>query len=197
MPRMSTLPNLTITIGMSDGFYQLVSGDRLWNIYARAALAHQLIKHHETRIPKHFRLGARGTYQYHRRRKSTERKKVKYWRKPPNLDLVRSGQTSLAVMRKRTITFAGSFGGPKGAGTLQGRLNMFLPYPLRRNDKVGGISPEDIAAEITSTTDQEAQEIAEGYRDDLAHQINSYHGPMRVQRPGGGVNGLVNALMGR
>ena len=186
-------PNLSFSfnVSMSDGLQDLCSGERLWNIYGRAAMAGELEKHHRERIPKHFRLGARSTYNYARRRQSTERKKVKYWRVPANLDLVRTGRSSQSVMRKYSITFGGSFGAGVGGGPLQGRLNMWLPYPLRRNEKVGGISPEQIANEITSVTEGEGYAIANGFRDRVVQQINAYHGPMRKRRPKGGWRGIL------
>ena len=154
MPRMSTLPQVTIGVEMSDGIYDLCNGSRLWNLYARTALAAELLKHHRERIPKHFRLGSRSKYDYKRRKLATERKKIDYWRKPPNLDLVRSGRSQQSVTSRGTITFAGSFGVKGSGGTLQGRLKMNLPYPLKRNDKTkaGGITPEDIEREITAIT---------------------------------------------
>jgi hypothetical protein len=189
--------DVTITTMMSSVLYDLIHGDRLWNQYARNAMEAELIKHHERRIPRHFAMGAHDVYGYAQRSLTTKIKKKKYWKVPPNLDLVRSNRSKTSIVQRRDITFGGRFGGPGNMGTLQGRLNMYLPYPLRRGKRPGAISPEEIEAEIVRTTDAEAQEIGEGYVARLANQINAFAGPMRflrktsareAGRPGGGAS---------
>ncbi len=184
MARRSLLPRLEIKVSMSEAFYDLVVGSgRIWNQHAREALQEELEKHHRERIPKHFRLGARNTYGYRRRRMSTERKKVRYWRKPAQLDLVRSGRGSLALMAGRQITFRGRFGGPKNPGTLKGMLNMWWPHPLRDNARVGGLSADELSEEVARTTADEQRDIAHGYVGRLISRIRQHRGPMRNYRP--------------
>jgi len=178
------LPRLEIKVSMGEAFYDLVVGSgRIWNTHAREALKEELEKHHRERIPKHFRLGARGIYGYERRRQSTERKKVRYWRKPAQLDLVRSGRGSLGIMARRQITFRGRFGGPKAPGTLKGILNMWWPHPLRDNAAVGGLSAEQLSKEVATVTAQEEQDIARGYVGRLIARIRQHRGPMHRYRP--------------
>lgn len=181
----NVLPDIIIETRLSDGLYQLTRGPRLLNQYARVAMGAELVKHHNTRIPQHFKLGAHNKYGYATRKASTMKKKERYWKKNYALDLVRSGQSEKTVTQRRQITFGGAFGGMGSDSTLQGRLNMVLPRVLLAPPK-GGISPEQIAKEIAATTETENREIAEGFRDRIVNQINAYHGPMRYLRRTGG-----------
>jgi hypothetical protein len=184
MPRLATIPQFDISLRLSDGFYELVKGSRLWNVYARNALGDELLKHYRTRIPLHFRLGAHEKYGYAPRKSITKKRKVRYWKKPADLDQVRSGGQSKFLLSNHRLAFSGSFGTEGSGGVLRGRLIMNRPrrlYPASGS----GITPEQLDAEITSTTAAERQEIAEGYRDRLVRQINGYHGPMRKTQGGG------------
>lgn len=179
------LPHMTAEMSMGQALYELIKSDRLWNRHARSAMADVLVDHHTKRIPRHFRLGAAGRYGYHPRREQTKKKKYWYWHKPRDLDWVRSGRSSRSLIQRRQLRFGGAMGGPNNPGTLQGRLVMRLPYPLRRGNNTGGITPEQLKAEVTSTTSGERREIAESYRDKLVQRINTAHGGMRPYRRGG------------
>lgn len=181
--------DLTITTRLSDGLYQLLKGPRRLNEYARIAMAAELVKHYRLRIPRHFEVSAHDRYHYANRKLSTLLKKRDFWHVSPNQDLVRSGKTKQNILSKYTLTFRGAFGGADSGGKLQGRLNMFLPYPFKR-PKNSGIQPQQIADEITSLTQDEADEIMNGYLYRLTSQINAYAGPMRYLRrtPGGGAS---------
>lgn len=182
--------DVSITTSLSDTLYKLISGSRLLNQYAKAAMAAELIKHHNLRIPWHFKAGARARYQYQHRKESTEDKKERYWRIPRETDLVRSGRSERAITGPGyTLSFRGAFGGATAGGSLQGRLNMFLPYSLsNKYAKVGGITPEEVVSEIVRVTDDEADDIARGYVARIVNQINAYAGPMRFLRKTGKVD---------
>jgi hypothetical protein len=174
------VPDFQFVITMSDGLYGLTRQDRYWNKYAREALGDELVRHHQENIPKHFRLGAAQQYGYMQRRQTTKNKKRKVWRKPANLDLVRSGVTAKAIMGARQITFAGRMGGPgRGGPGLTGRLNMWLPFPVRRDNPPGRITVEEIKKEIAAVSDAEGQQIAIRVGMGIVNRINAYHGPMR------------------
>lgn len=191
MPRLKGLPELSLSMSCSSTLYDLMNGTRLWNQYGRLAMRAELEKHHALRIPKHFRLGAAGLYGYARRKGSTKLVKVKVYRLPADLDLVKTKTMSLTVMRTKRIGFAGNLGSGSAGGTLQGQLTMNLGHPLRKGRKPDAITPEQIKKEITAMTPAEKMEFAEGYRNRLVYQIRQHHGPMRQFRKTPGKFGLI------
>lgn len=183
MPKIKGLPELSFEMSCSAGLYDLLRGNRLWNRYGREAMEEELIKHHQTRIPRHFRIGAAAIYGYAPRKGSTKLAKVRVYRLPANLDLVKTKTMSLSVMRTRSITMSGRIGAG-GGGNLQGRLTMPLGHPLRRGRKADAITPEQIKREIVSMTPQEKLDFAHGFRDRLATKIRQHHANMRRFRAG-------------
>ncbi len=176
MPSTRMLPDVSFELSLGQEIYDILRGGRLINRYARESLREQLIHHHQTRIPKHFRLGARETYSYAPRKPSYLKEKRLRWRLPSALDLVRSKNTSKSIMQRGDITFTGGFGGVGSPGTLQGRLTMYLPHAFADNRT---ITAQEIKNEITATTYEERLEIAHGYVAGLVQRIRSHSGPMR------------------
>jgi len=171
------MPRLQFTLSVTDDLYDSTRQARIWNAAARDALKEELELHHQQRIPLHFRLGAGSKYQYAPRTSGTKKKKRNYWRKPPELDLVRSGVTSRLAMSARQISFRGSFGsGRSAARGLTGRLTMWVPGYLRRRNKAGGIDFAQIAKEITATTDEEDTAIAIGFGRRFTRKMRQYTG---------------------
>jgi hypothetical protein len=176
------IPELIFEFSVSEGLQGLFGSARLWNRHGRTAMREELEKHHKTRIPLHFRLGARGIWNYHKRTRETENIKQSRWRKPPTLDLVRSGRSSKAMIANASIKFKGAIGAPGGPGELLGILQMRWPF-FMFPAKPGRIGPAEMEQEIIATTDAEKTAIAEGYLARLTNEINKYHGPMhRIRR---------------
>ena len=178
------LPGTTCEIWISERLFEMAISGRWWNKFGREVLREQLEKHHRERIPKHFRLGAHGTYGYAERREKTKKIKKYYWRKPEDLDLVRSGRTSRQMISQRVISFGGSFGSfdKPGAG-LVGRLTMRFPFPTNRDsDSPGAIKIEQLRKEIVSTTEAERLEIQRGYTQGLIAKMTGRFGPLQRYR---------------
>jgi hypothetical protein len=116
------------------------------------------------------------------RTKKTRSIKKSLWHVPPDLDLVRSGQTRQQIKSMHQITLSGQFGGAASGGTLIGRLNMFLPFPASRQGKPNSVNQDEIIREIIAITDSEARDLATGYQEGLVDRINSHHGPDRKIR---------------
>jgi len=161
---------------MSDGLYGLTRQDRYWNKYTRESLRDELVRHHQETIPKHFRMGAAQQYGYMRRQLHTRMWKRKLFGTNADLDLIKSGVTSKAIMGMRQITFQGSLRGSDG---LTGRLRMRLPFPVYRTAPPGFVTADQIKKEIATVTDAEGQAIAIRVGMGVVNRINAYHGPMR------------------
>jgi hypothetical protein len=191
MGRMSMFPDITIGIRCSEGLYELMNGTRLWNEYARRAMTQELIKHHALRIPRHFQMGARVQYGYMQRKLSTELAKERIFKLPKGSDLMKTLKMKQSITQRREISMSGAFGSGTTGGKLQGRLTMMVGHPLRDNKRPGGVTPEQIAIEITRCTAAEARDIMQGYANRLIYQIRQQHGPMRQIRRTPGKHGSI------
>ena len=172
-----TLPNLRFGLEMSEVLHGVLVTGRWWNKFAREAMQEVLNTHFETRIPQHFRITAKSKYGYKPRKGITKKLKKSRWHISPDLDLVRSGQTSRYVMSSARITLRGSFGADQrqGAG-ISGRLTMHLPFPQSRDGRPGSVQQKDMKDEITRTTPDEDRAIREQFRDLLIEKLQSHAG---------------------
>lgn len=167
------MTDFSLSISLGEAAYDLVSGARAWNRWGRVAMEHVLRWHHEHTIPQHFRLGAAEKYHYAPRLARTKAIKVRRWKLPGDLNLVRTQQSAYSIRSHARVTMRGAFGGENG---LEGRLHMRLPHPVRRDQRIGH---EQIRREIVAMTPEEQRQMALRYRAKLIEGLLQRVGPMR------------------
>lgn len=148
---------------------------------AKLCLHEELVKHHQKRIPKHFKQQARQEYGYKQRTDATRRRKRKLY--GSTRDLVKTGATEQLVTRARQISVGGTL--KDGGGSILGTLSMWFPYSIRRDPQnPGGVTINDMAGEISRVSAAEALEIEQGFTDRFVLKLNEYrHGRRRFNRP--------------
>ena len=152
--------------------------DRAINQIAKSALSEELVKHHQTRIPKHFEAPAHATYHYMNRGKGYQIYKARKYGKVR--DLSKSGLTEQVVERVREIRLRGQLNG--GAGGIEGDLIMHFPFPGGGEETSRGVTMQEMKDEITATTDEEREDILHGLSDRMGDKLAQYISSGRRQR---------------
>ena len=168
----SGLPDLQFTVQFSELLYDLTGQRRIWNRAEKEALEEELEKHHERRIPEHFRQDARGKHGYQPR--SPIYLRIKDAMYHSRTDLVKRGRTEQLMTRMRRIAITGTAAGRKGteATGLVGTLYLKFPFPVAdQPSDPRRVTVEKMAEEIKHTTDAERSEIAMGFGRRVARKI--------------------------
>ena len=163
---------------------------RAHNKAGKEALHKELVLHHATRIPQHFKQAARGKYQYQPRTPGYKAKKKEVFRSIT--DLVRTGRTARWVRTMHQIRIGGTIAGrltknPKNMTmrvtnpALVGNLIMRFPFPVSRdNSNPRGVTIRQMADEITAVTQAEQAEIVAGFAKTYAAELNKYRGDRKL-----------------
>jgi hypothetical protein len=174
MTRRTIIPAMQITVEVPVIFEDMRAPDRVINAAGKRALEEELVKHHETRIPRHFLTEARSRYRHQERKEPYKRIKLRVFRS--RTDLVRKGTTKQFITSMRSIRIGGTVTGSKRHGPgLTGSLTMRLPFPAARDNKTpGGVTVEKMRREITETTADEEADLAAGYGERLSRYMEEY-----------------------
>ena len=181
------LPISTFTLVYPDVLADTQGGRRLHNKAGKEAMEGQLALHHRKRIPGHFDANNRSKYSHMARKEKYKR--WKYRRFGSRTDLVASGATRAAMTRIRQTQIGGTASGETG---LRGKLILKFPFTSRakfqqwQRTKAGrprhqanvatrgpGVTIDQMRLEISTVTDQENREIADGLATDYTQRLNA------------------------